>query len=274
MGILQFPKQLTGTVGILPNLRYMISSDSLSKITSPGYLNDTNRIDATPLSNNDVILALYSYNTRTTSGTFGIFTVSLTSANGITLSAWVDSGNVLLPVTNGDFAIFNGSNGQIKDDGYAPSATNPFVVMSPGGLIANHVPYFSDVNGTLADSGIAYTNLMTLNGTNTMTPSASIIAGKANATEAGNTVTANGFAGKITTSFLTVTGGGSYIIAWTNSFITASSVVLITVAGGSNTVQNISVSCIPSLGGALLNIFNNTASTPLNGSIIISYLVM
>lgn len=115
---------------------------------------------------------------------------------------------------------------------------------------------------------------MLVNVANNLTSTGSIVAFKVNGTEAANAVTANGMAGLLTTSALTTAGGASYAITWTDSFITASSVVLLTIAGGTNTTENITLKCVPGAGTATLTIYNNTAATALNGTILISYLVM
>lgn len=210
MGVIQYPVQLTGTVGFNPNLRYMITSDNLATITAPGYLNNTNKIDATPLSNTDVVLAIYSYNPQTTMGTFGIFTVSLNSSNGITLTQWTDAGG----------------------------------------------------------------NAMLVNAQNVMTSIGSIVAHKVNGTEAANLVTANGMAGTITTSALTTAAGSSYSIAWTNSFITSTSSVMLMLGSGTNTVFDLTIECSPGNSSTIITIYNNSATAALNGTIVLNYLVM
>lgn len=212
MGVLQFPQQLTGTVGFAPNIRYMVSTDSIGTITTAGYLNSTNMDSATPLNNADVVFALYNFNTTTKSGSFAIFTVSITASNGqITLTQWLDalSSNVML-------------------------------------------------NNTL----------------NTMTSAGGFNLAKVNGTEASNAVTANGFAGMITTSSLTTAGGSSYVITWTNTLMNASTFVGLTLAGGTNTTENITIKCVPGSGTATITIYNNTASTALNGTIILNYVLM
>jgi hypothetical protein len=87
MGVLRYPTLLTGTPGIFPNLKPMVSTDNLATLLTPGYLSSANAESATPLSNTDVIMCLYNYSTSTTIGTFGIFTPAINTATGaITLS--------------------------------------------------------------------------------------------------------------------------------------------------------------------------------------------
>lgn len=123
MGVLQFPVAIPATNGNLPSLRFMISTDNLATVTSPGYLNSSNAESAAPLSNNDVIMALYGYNTQITTGTFSIFTVGMNSNTGVTLAEWTSPGNAVLPTTPGYFASFSNSTGTVTS---APgSATQP-----------------------------------------------------------------------------------------------------------------------------------------------------
>lgn len=126
---------------------------------------------------------------------------------------------------------------------------------------------------TLAQWG-GNTNGMETNVQNVMTAAGSIVMNKVNGTEASNAVTANGVAGQITTSSLTTAGGANYAITWTDSSITATSCILLQLAGGTNTVKNITMQVVAGAGSATLTIYNNTAATALNGTIIINYLVM
>jgi hypothetical protein len=149
--------------------------------------------------------------------------------------------------------------------------------VSPGNVIlptiVGQLSQFADVDGTLEDSGILFSNVVVKNAVNTLASGASIVANKVNGTEATNAVTASGMAGVITTSSLTTAGASSYAITWTNTFISATSVVLVTIAGGTNTTENITIKVAPGAGSATLTIYNNTAATALNGTILISYLV-
>jgi hypothetical protein len=126
----------------------------------------------------------------------------------------------------------------------------------------------------MIDSGLAVSNVVSKVAVNTFTGVGSIILPKVNGTESSNAVTASGVAGLITTSSLTTAGGGSYAITWTNTVMTATSVVLLTIAGGTNTTENITLKIVPGSGSGTLTIYNNTAATALNGTIFISYLVI
>jgi hypothetical protein len=231
--IYQIPMQVPGMVGVFPNQKFMVCGDSLSAITTAGYLNQVN-LESNPMSNTDIVQCLYSYNLQTTSGTYGVFTVSISGTGVITLSA-------------------------------ASAESIPSV--------AGDVASFANTMGGLADSGILATNVMTKNSSNAMAVGSGIVLAKVNGTEATNVVTASGVAGVLTTSSLTTAGAGTYIITWTNTKITATSVITLTIQGGTNTTQNITFTCIPGSGTATLTIYNNTSATSLNGTILIGYTV-
>ena len=141
-------------------------------------------------------------------------------------------------------------------------------------FVNGNFPVNSGTAGKMVDSGVAAAQLMQLNAVNTLTGSGQIILVKANASESGNAVTASGNAGVITTSSLTTAGGSSYAITWTNTKITSTSVILLTIMGGTNTVENITLKATAGSGTSTLTIYNNTAATPLNGTILIGYTVL
>lgn len=160
MGIIAFTVDKAGQIGnliggVVPRRPAITTTDSLSTITTAGYLNPVVNIEAQNLLPTDIVDIIYSYNQQTNSGTYGQFTVVI--SNGvITLTQWVDPGNVLLPVTSGDFAVFNGTNGQIKDAGYLPSnAAKTNVVMLSAAPTSGHVASFADTSGTIQDAGFA-----------------------------------------------------------------------------------------------------------------------
>jgi len=96
----------------------------------------------------------------------------------------------------------------------------------------------------------------------------------ANGTEAANAVTASGTAGIITTSALTTAAGANYAITWTNTFITTSSIIQLTVMGGTNTTQNLTMVVTAGAGTSTLTIYNISPATALNGTIFIGYQVI
>ena len=163
MGILSITTSVAGQVGVQPRTVRIVTTDSLATVTTAGYLNNV-ALEGYNIFNTDVIDMWYGavggFNSISSPGTFEIFTPSI--SNGIiTLVQWSNPGNVLLPVVSGDFAVFNGTSGQIKDAGFLPSnAALTNVVMQSGASVIGNAPKYNDVKGTLVDSGVAFSSLI------------------------------------------------------------------------------------------------------------------
>ncbi len=156
MGIIAINVFTTGLTGqsVNPRRCTLITTDNLATITAAGYLNNQN-ILGNQILPTDIFEILYSFNEQTQVGIFGIFQVTYSSATGFTLNLWENPGNVLLPVVSGDFAVFNGTSGQIKDAGYsATNAAKTKVVMLNAAPTINHVAIFTAADGTIGDGGV------------------------------------------------------------------------------------------------------------------------
>ncbi|MFA6080750.1 MAG: hypothetical protein WC753_04740 [Candidatus Gracilibacteria bacterium] len=160
MAIVQFNTLTPGLVGVNPRTLQLLTTDNLATVTAAGYLNrQGNVLQGIALYPTDIINCIYSYDAASNDGTFAIFQPDIAANNQITLNAWENPGNVLLPVVDGDFANFNGTTGQIKDDGFLPSdAAKTRVVMASAAVLANHIACFSDVNGTVNDDAATAIN--------------------------------------------------------------------------------------------------------------------
>jgi len=69
------------------------------------------------------------------------------------------NGEVTLPVVDGDFTVFDGTLGALKDAGY--SASDPAktkVVMAGSAVVANHIALFADTAGTIDDTAATAIN--------------------------------------------------------------------------------------------------------------------
>jgi hypothetical protein len=317
--IIQFPVPIPVTNGNLPQFKFAIFGDNLATITTAGYLNSASIQAGIPLSNADVIQCLYSYNLQTGSGTYGVFTVSISASNGkITLTEWTGTSGVTLPTIANHIATYTNTTGNLSEDpttaisggniqaglsGTAgtlasfpgPASKGSFIIQAiantgntnttisndamgqsslisipdPGTtfaqfliaanatpFVSGNVPKASGTVGLMVDSGIPAAQLMQLNVTNTMTAAGEIILSKIN-----------------TTSSLSTAGGSSYAITWTNSLIASTSVILLSIMGGTNTTNDITLKATAGSGTSTLTIYNNTAATALNGTIFIGYTV-
>lgn len=159
MSILQLYRVAIGQVGVAPGEVKMLSTDDLATITTADYLNDIGtQLKEIGLSPLDVIECMYNYDTVLGTASYAVLTVSI-SDGVITLVDWANPGDVLLPVVSGDFAVFNGTSGQIKDAGY--SASDPAktkVAMVGSAVVLNRIAHFIDTAGTIDDTAAAVTN--------------------------------------------------------------------------------------------------------------------
>ncbi len=153
------------------------------------------------------------------------------------------------------------------------AATGQFLAKTAA-LVNGNFPQNSGTAGLVIDSGLAVSNIVSKIAANTFSGAGQIILAKVNGVEASNLVTASGNAGFITTSALTTAGAATYTITWTNTKITATSVIGLTIQGGTNTTSDITFTCVAGSGSAVIVITNDTAATALNGTIILGYSVL
>jgi hypothetical protein len=103
----------------------------------------------------------------------------------------------------------------------------------------------------------------------------SILLDRGVATSTAAAATVNHQAGVITTEALTTAAAAAYAFALTNSRITTSSIVLLQLMGGTNTIRGLELRAIPSNGSAAISIYNNNvAGTALNGTLIFGFVVI
>ena len=134
--IYQLPTPLAGSVGILPQQKYMVVGDNLATITTAGYLNSIN-LESYTVSTNDILNVLYSYNPVTQVGTFEQFSISI-SGGTITLVALSNAGEVTLPTIANHIATYTNVSGHLSED--------PATAISGGNIQAG----LSGTAGTLA----------------------------------------------------------------------------------------------------------------------------
>jgi hypothetical protein len=204
-----------------------------------------------------------------TAGTLASFPATLAKGS-LVVKAVANTGDTLTTISNA--AMGQASVVSIPDPANALGRFMVGATATP--FVSGNFPIASGTGGLFIDSGAAPGSFANLTAANTFSGAGQIILAKANGTEAANAITASGNAGLITTSSLTTAGGATYAITWTNTKITATSVIGLTIQGGSNNAtNNITFTCVPGSGTATLTIFNNTAATALNGTLIIGYTV-
>lgn len=150
----------TGLVGVLPSLSYIYTSDTETTILTTGYLN--HEVQQGVSFSMPCIAAVSTQATPTAQPRVGWYQVSHVGENWSLIPAG-NPGDVLLPTTAGDFAIFSDALGTLEDLGYLPTdASKTRVVMQSGASVIGDVPKYNDVTGTIVDSGITAASLAAL----------------------------------------------------------------------------------------------------------------
>lgn len=250
----------------LPTFLLMETNDTLATVLATGYLNRTAATLDFAYNNNQMALV---YTTDNGPVWLKVVISGLNISLAYPASSEMSGLTYTGTLTVGHLLSVESSSGVAQDSGVVAAAVATYT----GATVIGNIPKASTIAGKFQDSGIPATELMLLNATNTMAAGSSVVLAKVNGTESSNAVTASGTAGVITTSSLTTAGGSSYAITWTNTFITSSSVISLTIMGGTNTTENITYKVVPGSGTATLTIYNNTTATALNGTILIGYSV-
>lgn len=113
MGIVQAPSVLPGQVGVIGALKYMVTTDNFSAITTAGYLNNID-LAVNPILASDVLGVTYGYSTVTNSGTFSIFTPSI--SNGVITLVQAAATGVTLPTIANHIATYTNTVGNLSED--------------------------------------------------------------------------------------------------------------------------------------------------------------
>lgn len=99
--------------------------------------------------------------------------------------------------------------------------------------------------------------------------------GTKTATATAGAATLNKNAGAITSESITTAAGSDYTLTLTNSTIAATSLVMVSVRAGTNTTVGLDVHEVtPAAGSCTIKVRNNHASDALNGTIVISFIVV
>ncbi len=97
----------------------------------------------------------------------------------------------------------------------------------------------------------------------------------ATATAAANAATLNAIEGTVTSEAVTTAAAADYVCTITNSYVDATSVVLMSVGNGTNTTEGLAVNRVqPGAGSVVVHIRNTNASSALNGTLKISFVVL
>lgn len=128
MSIIQIQPVNVGEVGVLPSDIKMTTTDNLGTITTAGYLNAANLMGIS-IGPANIIYAFYSWNISSNSGTFGVFTVSV--SNGIITLAL--KSETLVGPTVVSTAVTSATPGTIRS--LVGSLTQTATVMTSGNIV-------------------------------------------------------------------------------------------------------------------------------------------
>lgn len=222
-----------------------------------------------------------------TFGTVGAAATTITSASASALSVG------LTGATNSAFKVDSSTASQVaglKVTGAATGGTVAVVCTDSGSdtnLTVNAKGAGTIGIGSVSTGAVTITPNTTITGTLTQTGVATFNANptfgtgntlKANSgtlTLSSNAATATKYANQITTESLSTAGGASQActITFTSNFA-ATDLAFVTLAGGTNTTKNITLSAVMTSNTCTVTIYNNTAATALNGTVIFNLWVV
>lgn len=153
MAFINFQMDFAGQVGVLPRLGKIFTNDTLAQVTAPNYLRPLIATGITFRPSDQIQLTYGALSNMT-----DIFDVNI---SGTTITLTLNDAIVTLPVVSGDFAVFNGTTGTIKDAGYsATNAAKTKVIMANSAFVVGNIATASDTSGTLTDSGVAVNKVL------------------------------------------------------------------------------------------------------------------
>ncbi len=140
-----------------PNIVRVESSDTLAQVAASGYLTAQAANIAALNSGtwtwlpSDVVLVYASDG-------LAFFTLNTTFTT-LVLYSTAGNGAVSLPVVSGNFTVFDGTLGALKDAGYSPSdPAKTKVVMAGSAVQVGYIAHFIDTAGTIDDTAGAVIN--------------------------------------------------------------------------------------------------------------------
>lgn len=127
------------------SLLFINTNDTHDTVTATGYLNQYKQQYGNVFINGQLAVVY------TTDNGQSAYQVRI-SGDNTSLVPEVNPGSVTLPVVSGDFVVFDGTTGVLKDAGYSASnAAKTKVVMANAATTANLIPKFTDAAGTIGD---------------------------------------------------------------------------------------------------------------------------
>lgn len=139
-----------GQLGVNPRIvKIMAEEYTQAQLQEAGFLTNSGAFGASKIIESDAILAYCSDG-------LNIYKATITSES-ITLTPLFETGSdIVLPVTDGDIAVFN-SAGKIKDIGIKPSDATKTRLASVETSTSGNIAVFKDNTGTVGNGGVAGT---------------------------------------------------------------------------------------------------------------------
>lgn len=159
MPILNIVTQLSGTTGVLPSIAYISTNDTEAQVLTAGYLNQAVQSGLAAFT----LPCMSCVSTVASAGSqpdVGWYEVSYSASGNPVTATWslvptASPGSVTLPTVSGDFAIFRNTVGGLEDLSYSPSdASKTKVIMADAATVVGQFPMFTDISGTIGDSGV------------------------------------------------------------------------------------------------------------------------
>lgn len=226
-----------------PQIVNMSVTETQAAVAATGWLGLASTIASIELANNGLwvwqpgdLVLVYS----STDDTDVLFQVDLVT-NSFILYSTAGNGAVTLPVVDGDFTVFDGTLGALKDAGFSPSdPAKTKVVMAGSATQVGYIAHFVDTAGTVDDTA------------GTVQNDGSIQAGK------------SGVAGTLI-SFPTTAANGSLIISALNAGGAFNTTIRNSVMGQSSVIS------IPDPGAATAKfILDTLSSQTITGNLVVT----
>ncbi len=151
MAIVQLPLPIAANTGVIPNIKTMTTTDNYATITTAAYLNQYN-LTGYPVSSEDIIFINYDFDATLRTGTFAIFTVSVSSLGVITLTEYNQSNGAIISgsVTPGHLAVFGATENTLVDAPFVPSDPTETLISSvTTATVAGDFAVYADTAGSL-----------------------------------------------------------------------------------------------------------------------------
>jgi len=175
----------------------------------------------------------------------------------------------------------NAAGGFLSFPTTASLGTFKFFATNQGGNYAStmtNAAFAQAVALTVPDPSAATASFVLNTGTTTMAAGSQINLDAGAVTQATSTTTTvvlNKQSGVITTFTQTLASGSALSFTFTNSKISTSSVILLSLMGGSNSVAGIQLQAVAGSGSATISIANNNVgASALSGTLLIGFLVV